>query len=56
VAHKSDEPSNMTHIARKQRVDHHQIIHAEQSSSFEPILRQNYCDGDKVRFDEAKLL
>jgi hypothetical protein len=47
----SDCTSNVKHVARNQRVDRHQIIHAEQSSSFEPILRQNFCDGDKVRFD-----
>jgi hypothetical protein len=41
----SDYTSNVTHVAGKQRVDRHRIIHAEQSSSFEPILRQNFCDG-----------
>jgi hypothetical protein len=37
--------SNVTHVARKQCVDHHRIIDVEQSSSIEPIPRQNYCDG-----------
>jgi hypothetical protein len=41
----SDCTSNVTHVARKQRVDHHRIIHAERLSSFEPILRQNFYDG-----------
>jgi hypothetical protein len=50
----SDCTTNVTHVARKQRVDRHRIIHAEQSSSIEPILRQNYCDGDKVRFDPPR--
>jgi hypothetical protein len=47
----TDCTSNVTQVARKQRVDRCQIIHADQSSSFEPIMRQNFCDGDKVRFD-----
>jgi hypothetical protein len=47
----TDCTSNVTHVDRKQHVDHHQIIHVDQSSNFEPILRQNFCDGDKVRFD-----
>jgi hypothetical protein len=40
-----DYTSNVTHVARKQRVDRHRIIHAERSSRFEPIPRQNFCDG-----------
>jgi hypothetical protein len=51
----SDCTSNVTHVAGKQRVDHHRIIHAEQSSSFEPIPRQNYCGGDKDRFDPPRV-
>jgi hypothetical protein len=47
----TDCTSNVTQVARKQCVDHCQIIRAEQSSSFEPIPRQNFCDGHKVRFD-----
>jgi deoxycytidylate deaminase len=47
----TDHTSNVTQVARKQCVDCHRMIHAEQSSSFEPILRQNFRDGDKVRFD-----
>jgi hypothetical protein len=47
----TDCTSNVTQIARKQRVDHRRMIDVEQSSSFEPIRRQNFCDGDKVRFD-----
>jgi hypothetical protein len=43
--------SNVTQVARKQRVDRRRIIRAEKSSSFEPILRQNSCDGYQVRFD-----
>jgi hypothetical protein len=41
----SDCTSNVTHVSRKQHVDRHRIIQAERSSSFEPILRQNICDG-----------
>jgi hypothetical protein len=51
----SDCTSNVTHVAGKQQIDHHRIIHVEQSSSFEPIPRQNYCDGDKDRFDPPRL-
>jgi hypothetical protein len=40
----SDCALNMTQVARKQRVDRHRIIHAEKSSSFQPILSQNSCD------------
>jgi hypothetical protein len=43
--------SNVTPVARKQCQDRHRIIHVEQPSSFEPIPRQNFCDGHKVRFD-----
>jgi hypothetical protein len=52
----SDCTSNVTQVARKQRVDHHRNIHPEQSSSFEPILWQNFCDGDKVRFDPPRVI
>jgi hypothetical protein len=41
----SDCTSYVTHVSRKERVDHYRIIHAERSSSFEPIPRQNICDG-----------
>jgi hypothetical protein len=51
----SDCTSNVNHVAGNQRVDRHQIIHAEQPSSFELILRQNFCDGDKVRFDPPRV-
>jgi hypothetical protein len=51
----SDCTSNVNHVAGNQHVDHHQIIHAEQPSSFEPIPRQNICDGDKVRFDPTRV-
>jgi hypothetical protein len=51
TSRESDCTSNVTHVARKQRVDRHRIIHVEKSSSFEPILSQNYCDGYQVRFD-----
>jgi hypothetical protein len=51
----SDCTSNVNHVAGNQRVDRHQIIHAEQPSSFEPIPRQNFCDGDKVRFDPPRV-
>jgi hypothetical protein len=47
----TDCTSSGTQVARKQYVDHRRIIQADQSSSFEPILRQNFHDGDKVRFD-----
>jgi hypothetical protein len=47
----SDCTSNVTQVARKQRVDRHRIIRAEKSSSFEPILSQNSFDGYQVRFD-----
>jgi hypothetical protein len=47
----TDSTSNVTHVARRQCVDRHRIIHADQSSTFEPIPRQNFRDGDKVRFD-----
>jgi hypothetical protein len=43
--------SNVNQVARKQRVGRHRIIRAEKSSSFEPILSQNSCDGYQVRFD-----
>jgi hypothetical protein len=46
---------NVTQVARKQCVDRHRIIHVEQSSSFEPIPRQNFCDGYKVRFDPPRV-
>jgi hypothetical protein len=51
----TDNTSNVSQVARKQRVDCRQIIHADQSSSFEPILRQNFHDGDKVRFDPPRV-
>jgi hypothetical protein len=51
TSRESDCTSNVTQIARKQRVDHHRIIHAEKSSSFEPILSQNSYDGYQVRLD-----
>jgi hypothetical protein len=51
TSRESDCASNVTPIARKQRVDRHRIIRAEKSSSFEPILGQNSCDGYQVRFD-----
>jgi hypothetical protein len=47
----TDCTSNVTEVARKQCVDHRQMIHTEQSRSFEPIPWQNFCDGHKVRFD-----
>jgi hypothetical protein len=47
----SDCASNVTQIARKERVDRDRIIRAEKSSSFEPILSQNSSDGYQVRFD-----
>jgi hypothetical protein len=43
--------SNVTQVARKQRVDRHRIIRAEKSSSFEPILSQNSFKDYQVRFD-----
>jgi hypothetical protein len=51
TSRESDCASNVTHVGRKQCVDHHRIIRAEKSSSFEPILSQNSCDGYQVRFD-----
>jgi hypothetical protein len=45
TSRESDCASNVTQVARKQRVDLHRIIRAEKSSSFEPILSQNSCDG-----------
>jgi hypothetical protein len=51
TSRESDCASNVTQVARKQGVDRHRIIHAEKSSSFEPILSQNSCDGYQVRFD-----
>jgi hypothetical protein len=51
TSRESDCASNVTQIARKQRVEHHRIIRAEKSSSFDPILSQNSCDGYQVRFD-----
>jgi hypothetical protein len=47
----SDCTSNVTQVARKQRVHHHRIIRAEKLSSFEPIPSQNSCDGYQIRFD-----
>jgi hypothetical protein len=47
----SDCASNMTQVARKQRVDRQRIIRVEKSSSFEPILSQISCDGYQVRLD-----
>jgi hypothetical protein len=47
----TDYTSNVTQVARKQRVDRHRMIHVEQSCSFETIPRQNFRDGDRVRFD-----
>jgi hypothetical protein len=47
----SDCASNVSQVARKQRVDLHRIIRSEKSSSFESILSQNSCDGYQVRFD-----
>jgi hypothetical protein len=51
TSRESDCASNVTQVTRKQRVDHHRIIRAEMSSSFEPILSQNTCDGYQVRFE-----
>jgi hypothetical protein len=51
----SDCTSNVNHVARNQRVDRHQIIHPEQPSSVEPIPRQNFVDGDIVRFDPPRV-
>jgi hypothetical protein len=51
TSRESDCASNVTHVARKQGVDRHRIIRAEKSFSFEPIMRQNSCDGYQVRFD-----
>jgi hypothetical protein len=51
TSRESDCAANVTRVARKQRVDRHRIIRAEKSSSFEPILSQNTCDGYQVRFD-----
>jgi hypothetical protein len=51
TSRESDCTSNVTQVARKQRVDHHRIIRAEKSSSFEPILSQSSFDGYQVRFD-----
>jgi hypothetical protein len=51
TSRESDCPSNVTQVARKQGVDHHRIIRADNSSSFEPILSQSSCDGYEVRFD-----
>jgi hypothetical protein len=51
TSRESDCASNLTQVARKQVVDRHWIIRAEKSSSFEPILSQNSCDGYQVRFD-----
>jgi hypothetical protein len=51
TSRESDCASNVTQVARKQRVDRHRIIHPEKSSSFEPILSQNSYDGYQVRFD-----
>ena len=36
----SDCASNVTQVARRQRLDRHRIIRVEKSSSFEPILSQ----------------
>jgi hypothetical protein len=51
TSRESDFASNVTQIARKQRVDRHRLIRAEKSSTFEPILSQNSCDGYEARFD-----
>jgi hypothetical protein len=50
ISPETDCASNVNQVARKQRVDHNRIIHAEQSSCFEPIPRQNFCDDYNVRF------
>jgi hypothetical protein len=51
TSQESDYASNVTRVAGKQHVDRHRIIRVEKSSSFEPILSQNSCDGYQVRFD-----
>jgi hypothetical protein len=55
TSRESDCDSNVTQVARKQRVDRHRIIRIEKSSSFEPILSQNSCDDYQVRFEEASV-
>jgi hypothetical protein len=51
TSRESDCASKVTQVARKQCVDQHRIIRAAKSSSFEPILSQNFCDGYQVRFE-----
>jgi hypothetical protein len=51
TSRESDCASNVTQVARKQRVDRHRTICAEESCNFEPILSQNSCDGYQVRFE-----
>jgi hypothetical protein len=51
ISRESDCATNVTQVARKQRADRHRIIRVEKSSSFEPILSQNSCDGYEARFD-----
>jgi hypothetical protein len=48
---KSNYTSYTTQVARNKCVDHDRIIHVERAISFEPILRQNFYDGDKVNVD-----
>jgi hypothetical protein len=47
----TDCTSNGTQVARKQHVDRRRIIHVDQLSNFEPIMWQNFRDGDKDRSD-----
>jgi hypothetical protein len=47
--------SNASQMARKQRVDHHRVIDMEESISFEPNPRQNFCDCDKVNVDLSRM-
>jgi hypothetical protein len=51
----SDRTSNASQVARKQCVNHYEIIHVEQSINFEPNLRQNFGDGDKVNVDVSHM-
>jgi hypothetical protein len=51
ISPESDCISNMTKVARNKHVGYHRIIHMEPSISFEPITRQNFCNGDKVKVD-----
>ena len=53
TSRESDCASDVTQVARRQVVDRHRIIRVEKSSSFEPILSQNSCDGYHSSYSDS---